>query len=404
MIRIESPGGDVTGTDTQTLTNKTYDFGDLVFESGVLSGAGSRVNLRAKTINDSAVMWMMPFGDPNTTLGNAGFKAFGDDFETDNVNYRDGNIIYFRTGGLQGSGRFRITAKNNGQFKGSVQDLEFTLRDESVKLMRLMSVQPATADSYDGSGNNIFNFNDKPLWKTATSVTTGDYIINEWKYYIARSTGTTGATIPSHTSGTVSDGGVNWEFLVDYTGVAFDPIVQIGNYTSDSTLRTDLIVGATGYCLHLMTSQLVYNAKEICFADNAKGLGARIIANTGAARELFIQADRSYGTTNRLRLSATFLQLNEITLAYDSVAKTDQATTQDVTSTNKVTCNDTVATNFTQFTNGVSHQPLVVYFNTANTTLVHSSNLRVGGVDVTPAAQTARAFTCNSAGVFTMIQ
>jgi hypothetical protein len=36
---------------------------------------------------------------------------------------------------------------------------------------------------------------------------------NGGNVYLAASTGTTGATPPTHTSGTVSDGGVNWTYL-----------------------------------------------------------------------------------------------------------------------------------------------------------------------------------------------
>ncbi len=49
-------------------------------------------------------------------------------------------------------------------------------------------------------------------WVTATAYTTGDYVFNANKVYKATSTGTSGATPPTHSTGTVSDGTVDWEY------------------------------------------------------------------------------------------------------------------------------------------------------------------------------------------------
>lgn len=52
-------------------------------------------------------------------------------------------------------------------------------------------------------------------WVTSTSYTSGDQVRNDGRVYQATTTGTSGATAPTHTSGSVSDGGVTWLFLVD---------------------------------------------------------------------------------------------------------------------------------------------------------------------------------------------
>jgi hypothetical protein len=44
------------------------------------------------------------------------------------------------------------------------------------------------------------------------SVTSGSYIFNNGNYYTAGSTGTTGATAPTHTSGSVTDGTITWTY------------------------------------------------------------------------------------------------------------------------------------------------------------------------------------------------
>lgn len=49
-------------------------------------------------------------------------------------------------------------------------------------------------------------------WASGQSVTSGDYTFYNGNYYTSQSTNTTGATPPTHTSSTASDGGVTWEY------------------------------------------------------------------------------------------------------------------------------------------------------------------------------------------------
>lgn len=53
----------------------------------------------------------------------------------------------------------------------------------------------------------------EPAWLTGTGYSSGDFVRNANKLYLAATTGTSGATAPTHTSGTVSDGGVDWEYI-----------------------------------------------------------------------------------------------------------------------------------------------------------------------------------------------
>lgn len=50
-------------------------------------------------------------------------------------------------------------------------------------------------------------------WSDGIAVTTGQYFTNGGNIYLATSTGTTGASGPIGTSGTISDGGVNWTYV-----------------------------------------------------------------------------------------------------------------------------------------------------------------------------------------------
>lgn len=51
-------------------------------------------------------------------------------------------------------------------------------------------------------------------WESGVAASSGvTYCYTGAYYYVAASTGTTGATMPTHTSGTVSDGGVDWTYV-----------------------------------------------------------------------------------------------------------------------------------------------------------------------------------------------
>jgi hypothetical protein len=53
-------------------------------------------------------------------------------------------------------------------------------------------------------------------WVTATAFAANSYCIYNGNYYVTTAGGTTGATAPTHTSGSVSDGGVTWTY---YNGI-----------------------------------------------------------------------------------------------------------------------------------------------------------------------------------------
>ena len=76
-----------------------------------------------------------------------------------------------------------------------------------------------------------------------------------------------------------------------------------------------------------------------------------------------------------------------------SVNKTNGATTKSMADGNFVVFADTAPTNFTQFTGLTPGQRITVHFSTANTTLVHSANLKLpSGLSITPAADTVYEF------------
>lgn len=74
-------------------------------------------------------------------------------------------------------------------------------------------------------------------WVTATGLAdSGTYRTNGGNLYVSASIGTTGATAPTHTSGTVNDGGVDWVFVGTYTAwTTAQTISNFGEFRSNAS-------------------------------------------------------------------------------------------------------------------------------------------------------------------------
>lgn len=73
-------------------------------------------------------------------------------------------------------------------------------------------------------------------WEASKAYTSGDFVRSDGKEYEAANSTTSGTTLPSHTSGTVSDGGVNWAYRSPGYGIA--RITAQGGTTATATVLT----------------------------------------------------------------------------------------------------------------------------------------------------------------------
>lgn len=149
-----------------------------------------------------------------------------DTFEEDPNNYRLFNVLT-RTGTTSGllstNGVAFLGVKGRGNQQSIYPALHIGFNDDSDSPLNLY---------FFDTTDNTWRAPMRGMWRTAVNFTTGDYIIWGNRMYLAASTGTSGATAPVHTSGTVSDGGVSWTY-VKAAGVANFKATSVLGLNSD---------------------------------------------------------------------------------------------------------------------------------------------------------------------------
>ena len=220
---------------------------------------------------------------------------------------------------------------------------------------------------------------------------------------------------PAVSGRTVSDGGVDLMFLDDVTGgntdnEPFHPILVFGDEDStpvyfDPRLRFQFLDYNALFRNGAMTLEdyplTMKGAGVEATWQETSGNKTWSITIVNGSGNVEMHDDEDDGLTYYRANKA--LRTEGVAMAGEWSNKDNGATTFDATGTNYVKVNDTAATNFTEITGGVDTQPLTMRFNTANTTLVESANLRLGGLgNLTPAAKAVLTFVRVSSGEWSL--
>lgn len=383
--------------DINTLTRNSLNASEIFDENikGIHFGSGaslrksanqaSHITLKSAITNSPSGMWIQANGSypftPDATGVYQAFKLGFEDLDIETLNntnnYGDATVI-LNNNGLNGYGCVRYNTTSNGDFQGDFISTEFTFQNSNYRAMSVMNLQPnyslaGTTDFYNWGGR------DRTFWYAGRATTTGDLILVFFRVYQAATTGTTGSTKPVHTSGTVSDGGVSWTYIEDLSqnvsGFRHRPAVIFGD---NNTSADSPAIGWNDAAVHFGEDVLFYPNTGINFIDTTKRiLNARIEGLGINVPGIKFIVDSA--TTKNLTMSSNRCVVNNLQIVPTNISKTDGATTQIVTTGNLVGFNDSSATSFTQFLTSAPNTFILTYFTTANTTLVESSNLNLGG-------------------------
>ena len=369
-----------TKYDPQTLL-ATLPTDVVIFDASMINSFNSagettkEVGLISKDTAASDTHWLIA-SDHHAILQLSNFGGAG----TTSASQRKGSMVWT-------AGKFEnASATNKNGWRGGAIK-QFTKESSGsywIETLRCLAPWAAIGGDYE-------------RWKTGESVSSGDYRTNDDQHYVAASTGTTGATGPTHTTGTVSDGGVDWTWIdtADRTIYQIDEYGRflIGTGTAGSTFRHK--VGLTDpvgdYVGQFAARGLSKNVRHAFYPTDGSGneelqpyllaqagVGLRILSSTGTEIARFNDDLGTYLKENAR--SWTMVSDGDTTPSVDGVAT--------------IYTQNTGATSITAFDDGDDGQVVDLVIIDANTTLVHSSTFMLAGsVNLTtPAAYTTVTF------------
>lgn len=358
-----------------------------VFADG--SGLSNNLVVKNKVDNTAARVHFEPTGYPAGTRSK--IDLMGDPFDSQGVSdssYCVNTLTMKEDTQKTVNQRATIDAKASGQQWGVWPSLDVGFNDGAVSCLRMFYFDTAETQWYT------------PLlgaWRSGMAVSTNDYVLANNNVYRAVGSGTTGATRPSHETGSATDGGVSWTFIkaIDGGGSVFKTRTVVGS-GPNSLPR----FGFPDAGLEIQRDLLVRTDVAIAFESN-------VGAPTWELRSQFASADVYFANVAsgseagywRFSSASNFVQKVKIAELHTAKELNPAGATPNVSAATLVRVGQASPTNVTGFTGGLSYQEFLVEFSTGNSTLVHSTNLVLkSGANETPAAGAVKRFLMNSGG------
>ena len=220
-ILLNNNGEVAAGVDspykvTQQRVYKLYGY--ILIDEGVTTGTWNEFNsYNSTTYIGYQSKRTFNVGDTMTFT-----KEFSGDLDLAYVGDTDGSIMEIVIDGGEPIliDTYSPIANNYGQSVNVARNLP--LKEHIIVVTNTANANPLNTTGLRQGWINAFKINSKTInpssdlikvspWVASTLVNQYDERIgaNGW-YYVAQTTGTTGTTMPSHSSGAVSDGGVTW--------------------------------------------------------------------------------------------------------------------------------------------------------------------------------------------------
>lgn len=360
---------------------------------------------QSATQNDASRVYVMPRGDGVTSV-TAAMKIFMDDYQNQvrlgGLDYRDFGLYADKSvKGINGAGSFLINTKSAGNYFAHMPQIGFSRSDGGEINLRVATVFTGAteAQQIDYSANYV------GPWVTGAVVPAGACVSYGVNSYKTTAGGTNGATPPTHTAGTVGDGGVSWAFLWDNstggTGNEIRQWVLIGNKDDRPLWK-----GATRVrdaILHLLRDFVLYPAKRMMMIRSSGAIVGLLGVRDGSTNDVWLSdsAD-TFGMRWNFDAAGPFVQT--VGMARSAGGKTVTATTAlaDASGCEKLVLAPASAANYTGFVGQPTNAVLIVAGGTANATLVHNATPGADAAHPTIATATSanRTLTAQSALMF----
>lgn len=354
---------DYTGTGGIKINEVRQGAGGVFTNAAIQNPTGSSNNLLIRNpVPGATRVHIEPNGYVDSgTVTKLDFML--DPFDLDPANYRIGNMYTINgdPNGTGESGIFFFGTKNVGHHWGNWTSVHFGFTDDGpLGPMKMMMIDHSAPQYYSPHRGG---------WRQGEPITAGDYIQTfvggVGRTYQAASSGTTGATVPSHTTGTVSDGGVSWTFVRQITSGSVAPVVVIGNRDAMPLL------GHLDARMQIRSPVVIDTQKRLRFTNSVGVTGFEIYGSASGVEEWFYELTAGGGYT-RTHMTANYRQQVGLATCAAVVTAPDGATTVDVTGVETLRFNNTSATTVTALTGGQRGQRVRLTSGNSNTTLLRS--------------------------------
>lgn len=209
LIDSTAVGG---GQPSLAMTIQDCRFNSDTLDYCVYAVQGQNIYLKTNHFKD-AIVNSVKFENAASGYAVANTISGGADYDGRNLT-RDFNVKRYVTLSIPATSWSVIDSISAGE------RLDLTINQSPIVSARswtgaVISRDTGAVFSYalDSAGLIVSSPGSAAAWVTSTAYTAGDFVRNANKLYLAATTGTSGATAPTHTSGTVSDGGVNWLYI-----------------------------------------------------------------------------------------------------------------------------------------------------------------------------------------------
>ncbi len=221
-------------------------------------------------------------------------------------------------------------------------------------------------------------------WKTGEVISGTTYRVNGSNHYISASTGTTGATPPTHAAGTQSDGGVDWTWL-DFVGRTVLNVdeynrVQLGSNSVGACFEHQAnILDPTGgeYVMNLRAANVSKKVKLKGWPTDSGGSSAVAAPFLQWQDGIGLRFMRSTEAGSVGRITDTGILLEAVLDAWTAAADGD--TTPTVLGIRVLYTANSGATSITGLDDAVDGQEVTIVATDAHTTLVSSGTFTLSG-------------------------
>lgn len=315
---------------------------------------GSRIHLEPNGIIDMGVT--------------AKVDLMMDPYDDDPVNYRIGNQ-YTYVGDPNGNGEGAVIvygAKSTGSHWGSWPSMHFSFQDDG---------RDASAFKvWYGDHNMPEHF--APMrggFLSDKNFETDDYITNDQNIYRCVAGGVSGATAPTHETGIVSDGNLDWEHVWN---VNYQNVRAVAAFADRDEMP---VLGYKDVRAQFLNNALFGWGSRMFGVDNdGNEIGG--FRTGGSAANQFFELYASGGGFLRFHQGENYMQFVDLAECGSIHVVPDGDTSIDVSGKTDLLFDNAVPTVITNLTGGSHAQRITITSSNGNTTLAHTGGSQTGGV------------------------